>query len=446
MASRVLIAGTHSGSGKTTLTLALLSALKKQGVHLSSFKCGPDYIDPKFHREVIGIPGRNLDPFFLSSSQLRATLSEAHGDLSIIEGVMGYYDGVGIEGRHSTHEVAHTTNTPVILVISAKGMYTSAGAVLQGFLTYRKEHQIQGVIFNNTSETVYTGLKQIAQDLGVRPLGYLPYKEECRIGSRHLGLLPSSEVEHLKEKLSLLGDLAAQTIDLEGVMELAKAAPPLVEKSSTLSFVGHSRIAVASDEAFCFLYPENLELLRQTGAEIIYFSPLRDEELPEDIDALYLPGGYPELYLAPLSQNRSMLSSIKKHIGEGLITLAEGGGFAYLHASFEGKDLVGAIPGHVQMGKRLQHFGYHTLRALRDNLLCKKGESFPVHEYHYYVSDCLGSDFIACKLDGRSWETAHAGPSLFASFAGLYFPARTELAAAFSQAACRRREERKHRP
>ncbi len=443
MSKRILVAGTHSGSGKTTLTLALLSAMKKSGISVTSFKCGPDFIDPQFHREIAGVPGRNLDPYMLSPEMLRASLAEADTQMSLIEGVMGYYDGVGMEGDYSTYDVAHHTRTPVILVVQAKGMYTSAAAIIKGFTEFREESMIRGVIFNGISEGVYHGLSEMAKRQGVMPLGFLPQKEELKIASRHLGLLQSHEVHELKEKLALLGELALKHIDLEGVLALGQTAPDLSERMPTLVPLGKAKVAVASDEAFCFMYQENLRMLEELGARLVYFSPIRDRHLPEDVDALYLPGGYPELHLSSLAKNRSMHRSIKEQIERGLPVLAEGGGFAYLHEDFDGHKMVGVIRGSVTMSKRLQHFGYHTLTAHHDNLLCAKGESLRTHEYHYYVSDQEGESFIAEKPDGRSWNCVHASKKIFAGFAYVYFPQKPAMAESFVRAALNYKEKRK---
>lgn len=443
MSRRILIAGTHSGSGKTTLTLAMLSALKKKGIQIASFKCGPDFIDPQFHRQMVGIPGNNLDPFMLSREQLRAALSEADDRLCVIEGVMGYYDGVGIEGKYSTFDVACQTQTPVILVINARGMYTSAGAIIKGFHEFKKDSMIRGVIFNSVSEKVYPGLSKMVVECGLRPLGFLPYNENFKIGSRHLGLLQSHEVHQLKEKLSLLGESALKYIDIEGVLSLSQTAPAIEEKREALTPLGKVRVAVASDNAFCFIYQENLDILRQLGAEIVFFSPLKDENLPEDIDALYLPGGYPELHLHQLAKNVSMRKEIRTKAAEGLPLIAEGGGYAYLHEHLEGHEMAGIIKGNVKMGSKLQHFGYHTLTALHDAMLLKKNESFRTHEYHYYQSDSEGSSFRAQKPDGRQWKCVHSTASMYAGFPYLFFAHKPKMAENFIKTALQWKKKRK---
>lgn len=431
MNGRILIAGTHSGCGKTTVTLALLSALKAREISLAAFKCGPDYIDPMFHREALKLPSRNLDPFFCTDKQLRTALTKQADKLAVIEGVMGYYDGVGMQGKFSTYDVAKDTQMPVILVINAKGMYSSAGALLHGFKNFKPQSNVRGVIFNGISQGLYGGLRQIAADAGVAPLGFLPFEKELSIGSRHLGLITANEISDLKQKLSALGALAQKHIDIDSVLALAASAPTLHEKAEAISPIANVRIAVAQDAAFCFLYEENLELLRALGCKLVFFSPLNDAGLPESIGALYLPGGYPELHLAALSENASMRCAVKTAVESGLPTLAECGGFLYLHDMLEGFPMANVFRARAYKTEKLQRFGYATLTAKKDNLLCSAGESIRAHEFHYYESDACGEGFTAQKPDGRAWDCIHASNSLYAGFPHLYFPANIKFAERF---------------
>lgn len=430
MNDRILIAGTNSGCGKTTVTCALLRALKNRGLSLQSFKCGPDYIDPMFHREVIGVPARNLDPFFSTPDQLRRQLGGSAGRLSVLEGVMGYYDGIGPEGWASTWEAASATETPVILVVSVRGMYTSAGAILRGFRTFRKDSGIRGVIFNNASPMLYPDLCRIAEEEGLQPLGYLPRAEEAVIGSRHLGLITAEEIGDLQQRLDVLGSLAEKCLDIDGILSLAGKAPELPEPERTAPAGEGVRIAVARDRAFCFLYEENLRLLEELGCELAFFSPMTDEHLPEKAGGLYLPGGYPELYLKELSGN-PIREKIRKAVEGGLPTVAECGGFLYLHDSLDGAEMAGVIHAEAFATKKLQRFGYVTLTAERDNLLCPKGESIRAHEFHYYDSSDNGDGFTAAKPSGRKWRCVHASSTLYAGFPHLYFPANPAFAERF---------------
>ena len=430
---RILIAGTHSGCGKTTVTCALLAAIKKRGLPLSAFKCGPDYIDPMFHRKVLGIPSHNLDSFFSTPDQLREMLSADSEKTALLEGTMGYYDGAGPDGRYSTYEVACATNTPVVLVIDVKGMYASAGAILEGFLNYKPANQIQGVIFNNTSAALYHGLRSIAEKAGVKPLGFLPKEPDASLESRRLGLVSANEITEIEQKLKLLGRLAEQYIDIGALLALS-AVPPILPlfKKSVLHTSKPVRIAIARDNAFCFLYEENLNLLSSIGCEPVFFSPLADRALPEEIGGLYLCGGYPELHLLALSKNTSLLTSIRRAVQSGLPTVAECGGFLYLHRTLDGYPMAGAIDVDAFRTDRLVRFGYITLQAKHDNLLCAAGETIRAHEFHYYDSSDCGGGFTAQKpLTGQSWPCIHTTQTLYAGFPHLYFNSNPAFAENF---------------
>lgn len=432
MHDRVLIAGTNSGCGKTTVTMAVLSALHKRGVKVGAFKCGPDYIDPMFHRQTLGIPAYNLDPFFLEGEGLTDTLSRYGQELSVIEGVMGFFDGIGTDGRCSTYDVAVRTKTPVILVINAKGMYSSAGAMLKGFQTFREENPIKGVIFNGVNGMLYTGLKDIALKAGVRPLGYFPNDEAAKIGSRHLGLITADEITDLRQRIDHLGELAEKCLDIAGILELASQVTPLPAAKAYEKAEKAVRIAVAKDEAFCFLYQENLDLLEGLGCEIVPFSPLHDKKMPENVSGLYIPGGYPELHTGELSANGTMLQSIKNAVDGGLPTIAECGGFMYLHQSIDGVPMVGVIPGNCFKTSRLQRFGYATLMGRKDTMLCSEGDEIRVHEFHYYDSEYNGDDFEIEKASNQSHYLAcHGTDSLYAGYPHLYFPANVKFAEKF---------------
>lgn len=432
MANRILIAGTNSGCGKTTVTCALLAAFRARGIDIASFKCGPDYIDPMFHRKALGIPSQNLDLFFSTESQLRSQLAADQHALHIIEGVMGYYDGIGIRGIASTYEIAKSTNTPVILVVNVKGMYTSTGALLHGFQTFRQDSGIRGVIFNGATPMLYEGLKQIAHDAGVIPLGFIPHDASLAIESRHLGLVTAGEITNLQIKLDTLASLAGAHMDLDRILQLSADATPFPNLQPGVQPIARVRIAVARDEAFCFLYQENLALLSALGADLCFFSPIHDPVLPEDVQGLYLPGGYPELYANALSGNQTMLACVKNAVSDGLPTIAECGGFLYLHDTLDGLPMAGVIHAAALRTNKLQRFGYITLTAQTDNLLCNAKESIRAHEFHYYESESQGIDFLAekpCSL--RQYACIHATSNLYAGFPHLYFPANPEFAVNF---------------
>jgi len=409
-----MMAGTNSGCGKTTVTTAVLSAFQKRSVPLFAYKCGPDYIDPMFHRKVLGLPTENLDLFFSTPEELQKRIAQKAGSLVALEGVMGYF------------ELSRAVKTPVVLVMNARGMYTSAGAILKGFRDFRPDSGIRGVIFNGVTAETYRGLAQIARGEGVEPLGFLPMKKELSVAERHLGLVTAEEITDLQERIAKWGELAEQTVDLDGILKLAETAPELPDPgmSGTEKRKTSLRIAIARDAAFCFCYEENLSMLRDAGAELCFFSPLEEKSLPEKIGGLYLPGGYPELYAEKLSGNDTLRRQIRDAVQSGLPTIAECGGFLYLQETLDGRPMTGVLPGKSGKKDRLQRFGYATLTAKKDCLLGRAGDSFRVHEFHYYDSTRNGSDFTAVKAgDGSSYDCAAATDTLYAGFPHLYFPA-----------------------
>lgn len=437
---RILIGGTYSGCGKTTITCAVLKALCDRGLKVSAFKCGPDYIDPMFHKNVIGVPSHNLDSYFCDDNTLRYLMTEYGGEISVIEGVMGYYDGADRKtGRGSAASISQITETPSVLVINCRGMGESIGAVVSGFLNYRKNH-IKGVIFNELPERLEPMARDICAELHTEYLGRFP-KCDFSFDSRHLGLITPAEFIDIKERLDRLGELAEQYLDLDTILEISECeklsfTPPDV---ADMGFRSPPVIAVAEDAAFCFQYAENLDLLRKLGCEIVCFSPVEDSEIPE-CDGLIFPGGYPELYAERLSENRSMLRSVREVIERETPLIAECGGFMYLHEKFSDNKGniykgVGAVRGNVFRTDKLQRFGYAELTAKRDNLLCEKGDIIRVHEFHYFESETPGADFTARKADGRTWECAHSSENLYMGFPHLYFYSDIETARRFARKA-----------
>ena len=356
---RIMIAAPKSGSGKTTITCGLLQIFKENGEDISSCKCGPDYIDPMFHRQVLGVPSRNLDTFFTGEEGTRKLFlkDRREDELVVMEGVMGLYDGLGgIREEGSSYHLAKVTQTPILLVVDAKGMGRSVIPLIAGFLAYDKAHLIRGVIFNRMSAAYYEILKPLAEDeLGIAVLGYFPENKDLQIASRHLGLCMPGELEDLQGQIRMTAERLRETADISKLLQIAEEAEPLeeetvVEDSVETSEAMRPRIAVARDEAFCFYYEENLRLLEQAGAEPVYFSPLHDRNLPENIHGLLLGGGYPELYAGQLSENDAMRTAIRKAVTDGLPTVAECGGFLYLHTTLTDREghsypMAGVLPG-----------------------------------------------------------------------------------------------------
>ena len=446
--ARVLFAGTNSGCGKTTVTCAVMQALVNRGLQVGAFKCGPDYIDPMFHSRIIGAKAANLDSWFFDDNTLRFLLAQngTGQDISIVEGVMGFYDGIGLtETRGSTYSVARITQTPVVLVVGAKGASLSVLATIQGFLDFCPKNQIQGVILNQCTASTYEALEgEIRRRFAGRvlPMGFLPRLPECSLESRHLGLVTAAEVEDLQEKLRLLAVQAEQTINLDGLMELSKSAPDICCAPVELPRFAPVRIAVAKDRAFCFYYEDSLEALARMGAELVPFSPLTDAALPEEIHGLYLGGGYPELYAQKLSQNEPMRLNIKNALRSGLPCIAECGGFMYLTEAIEDFPMVGSLPGKSYDNGKLTRFGYVRLQAKNDQMLCKAGEEIRGHEFHHWDCTEPGDGFTAVKeLSGKRWDCVVSTPTLYAGYPHFHFYANPSFAVNFYRACL---EEKNH--
>ena len=435
---RLMIAGTGSSCGKTTITCALLRALATRGKRLSAFKCGPDYIDPMFHTEVTGVPCRNLDLFLMGEEGVLGALSRSQGDLAVIEGVMGYYDGVGESSFGSACHLSQVTDTPAVLVLGCKGMGLSVAAVVSGYQNFQ-ENNICGVIFNQISPGMYPYYKKIVEEnTGLRAYGFLPPDPSVTLKSRHLGLVTAHETQELKSVLTCLGNLGARYLDLDGLLELAQSAGELPACPERELPSGPP----VRDRAFSFYYADNLELLERLGAELCFFSPMKDEEIPQGCQGLILGGGYPELYGAALSDNHPMRSSVKRAVEAGMPTIAECGGFLYLQESLTGPDgraypMVGALPGRASMTKKLVRFGYLTLEAKEDSLLLAAGERIPAHEFHYSDSDCCGDGYLAQKPSGKCWECGVVNENLYAGYPHIHFGGNPQAAHRFLNR-CRR--------
>lgn len=441
---RLLVAAAASGSGKTTVTCALLRAFISGGMSTVSFKCGPDFIDPMFHRGAVGTKASyNLDLFFTDEAAARRMLAEQSQDaqLAVIEGVMGFYDGIASTSEASACHLAKATGTPVLLIVNCRGMAASVAAMVKGFCAYRQDSGVAAVLLNQLSPSLYPEIKALVEwECGIPVAGFLPPMPDCALESRHLGLVTAQEVRGLQSKLDKLAQKARETVDLELLTKIARSAPELEYTPLETADCSGARIAVANDKAFCFYYQETLELFCRMGAELLEFSPLSDTSLPERANGLYLGGGYPELYAKELSNNRPMLKSVRDAIGAGMPTVAECGGFLYLHRSLEDEKgvsypLVGYIPAHAYKTPKLGRFGYVTLTAQQDGLLCARGDSLRAHEFHYWDSEQSGEAFHAQKPKRKTnWDCAHTSPSLYAGFPHLYLAGAPDSAQRFLEA------------
>ena len=441
---RLMVAAPASSCGKTAVSCALLRVLRQRGCGPCAFKCGPDYIDPMFHRAVSGAESRNLDLFLSDTAFVKAHFARAcrgHG-AAIVESAMGYYDGLGgVSERASAWELAGALALPVLLVLPARGASLTLAAQLRGLRDFRPDSRIAGVILNECSPALCKTLAPVLEEeTGIPALGCLPKLDAARIESRHLGLMTAREIAGLDERLSALARAFEENVDMARLLRLFDGpAPEAAEPDAPLP--ARCRIAVARDEAFCFAYAETLETLAALGAEIVFFSPLYDEVLPGNIGGLYLPGGYPELYARALSENAPMRRAISEAVKSGLPTVAECGGFLYLGKALAAPDgtrypMVGALPGEAADAVRLVRFGYAELRAERDSLLFRAGESFPVHEFHRWDTGRPGAAFQLTKpLSGRTWRGGFASETLYAAFPHLYFAGHPTLAERFVRAA-----------
>ena len=438
---QLLLAAPSSGSGKTTAACALLSALKARGLEPCAFKCGPDYIDPMFHRAVLGVPSHNLDLFFSTPQtvrQLYASGAAGHGS-AVCEGAMGYYDGLGgVSAAASAWHTADVLDLPVLLVVRPKGASLTLAAQLQGLKAFRTPHHIAGVLLNDCTEMLYKLLApMLERETGLPVVGFLPPMPDAAIESRHLGLKTAGEIADLQQKIQILTAAAQKNIAWPRLLALFDRPAPMA--SAVQAAAPTVRIAVAQDEAFCFTYAETLESLQAAGAELCYFSPLRDAALPQHIGGLYLPGGYPELYARQLSENRALRTAIRDAVQEGLPTAAECGGFLYLGQTLEGTDskvypMAGVLPGSGHNTGRLVRFGYAVMTAKAGSMLFHAGEALPIHEFHHWDSTENGIACTATKPNGRTWDCAFANEHFYAGFPHLYW-AGTPLPGRFVRAA-----------
>jgi cobyrinic acid a,c-diamide synthase len=476
----IIIAGTHSGSGKTTITLGIMECLKRRGLRVAPFKVGPDFIDPGYHRLVTGRPSINLDGWMCSEFFVRDTFYR-HGegaDISVIEGVMGLFDGIGgIQDAGSTAQIAKIIGAPVILVVDAKSQARSAAALVRGFAEFDPQVRVAGVIFNNVASDNHARiLRDAVESLGsgVKIVGCLPRDELLHIPSRHLGLLTVEENPLPEEFLDHLVEVIWDNLDLgllwaagtsQGVEQsLPFPDGPVYRFNNTVKSVDLTPIiAVASDEAFCFVYEDNLRLLREAGAEIVDFSPLRDDKLPDNISGIYLPGGYPEIFADTLAENTTMKADLREMIEGGMPVYAECGGFIYLtrgvvadpwnspktdtqpensvSAGLSLHEFVGVFPVTTRMLSRRKALGYREIEINADSIIGPSGTVARGHEFHYSEMGAMPSRIKRCYSVKRN--EVDLGPegyrykNCLASYTHLHFGSSPGMAAAFVES-CRK--------
>ena len=424
---RLLIAGTASGCGKTTASLLVMAALQLRGLTVAPCKVGPDYIDPGFHRVVCGRPSENLDTFLTDSADI-PWLMQNDADITVIEGVMGYYDGMdSLTMRCSAWELACLTQTPVILVVDASGGAASVAAQVKGFQTLRDESHIAGVLVNRVSgEHHYALVKEaVAHYTDLPCVGYLTKDTALTFPSRHLGLIPADELPDVRQRIFEAAQKALDTLDLDLMLSLAAQAPSLIAPEKHFPMRASYRLGIAKDEAFSFYYNANLRVLCAMGFELIPFSPLHDAELPQGLDGLYLGGGFPEVFAQQLASNTSMLSSIRHALDSGIACYAECGGMMYLCKAINGIPMVEFLPALCLMTKRLQRFGYVQVTH-------ESGLTFPAHEFHHSVTDPIGNVHYAYHVEKASntektWICGMTKGHTLAGYAHLHFLSHPEL-------------------
>jgi cobyrinic acid a,c-diamide synthase len=460
----IVIAAPMSGSGKTTVTLGIMECLKRRGLAVAPFKVGPDFIDPGWHRLVTGRPSVNLDGWMCPERFVRKTfdLNTRGADIAVVEGVMGLFDGIdGSSEAGSTAQVAKILVSPVILVVDAKSQARSAAALVQGFVRFDPQLQVAGVIFNNVGSANHARILREAMATSlpeVKVLGCLPRDESLRIPSRHLGLVTAEENPLSEEFLNSLATVVGEHLDLDGLLSLVESSRGHVSTSNkntaacgNLSPANEPvKVAVARDRAFCFVYEDNLRLLREAGAEIVEFSPLDDALLPHGIGGIYLPGGYPELFAETLSANQSMIDEITAAIESGMPVYAECGGFIYLSRGVRGKaspgnsatvdcqdmiPLVGIFPVSTRMLPRRKALGYREVELSGDSILGPAGTIARGHEFHYSEMEEMPQE-VERLYEVRKNGTVIAAEgyryrNCLASYLHLHFGSCPEMANAF---------------
>ncbi len=442
----IMLSAMSSNSGKTVLTCALLSALCQRGLAPEAFKCGPDYIDPMFHTQVLGVPSRNVDEYLQGMEGALATLNSQKSSIAVVEGAMGFYDGVGSTDSGSAWELALLGRIPVILVVEPQGSSLTLAAQLQGMMHFRFPCPIVGVIFNRCKPSRYEWLKEtVEEETDLEVLGYLPPMEEAELASRHLGLVTAPEVEHLQERFRTVAAQLEKTVNVDQILALAGETGP--DRQVRVHGQDRCVIGVARDEAFCFRYEESLKCLEDRGAKLAFFSPLHDA-VPPEMDGLYLCGGYPELHAKELSENTAMRTALKELVEGGLPTVAECGGFLYLQQELQDSEgqtwpMAGVLPGRGYPTGQLQRFGYARLYAPEDSLLFEKRDRLPVHEFHHWDSTEPGSDLWAEKEDGTDRHCCTCTPTLYAGFPHFHFEGSGKAAQRFVRAAAEYRQRKK---
>jgi len=444
MLKPLIIAAPSSGSGKTTVTLGLLAALRRRGLQVAPFKVGPDYIDPGLHAVASGRQSRNLDGWMCGQENVRSSFKRgcSGADVALVEGVMGLFDGAsGQSDVGSTAEIAGWLNGRIVLVVDARAQARSAAALVSGFVNFEPALDFAGVIFNRVGSDRHEELlRQACLSVdGLPPvLGCIRRDDEVSLPQRHLGLVTAEEGLLDEQLLGRLADLVENAVDVEALI----AGRPMNQESvETFKAVDKSvRLGIARDEAFSFYYPDNLELLESAGAELLEFSPLRDNLLPDSLDGLYIGGGYPELYAAKLAKNKAMLQAVRTFAESGRPIYAECGGLVYLAEAIDGHPVVGMFPTVARMLPRRKALGYREITLLGDTILGPAGAVLRGHEFHYselQMPDRVERVYRVSARNGQEqFSEGYVDGNILGSYVHLHFASNSQTAGHFV-AACR---------
>jgi cobyrinic acid a,c-diamide synthase len=453
--SGIVIAGTASGVGKTLVTLGLISVFRRKGLKVQPFKVGPDFIDPGYHTLASGLSSRNLDGWMLSTDRVQETFLKhtRQSDLAIVEGVMGLFDGSdGKSEKGSTAQIAKLLDLPVILVVDARSMARSVGAVVYGFEQYDPKINVAGVIFNRVGSSKHYEYLHDAVTVrcSAKVLGYLSRHEALQLPERHLGLVTAGEFGLPKNLMNHLIHEVESHVKIDEILLTAKRHSFAKNLGSGISAIPAQilskpvfpavRLAVASDDAFSFYYPDNLDLLSELGVDLCYFSPMRDISLPEGIHGIYLGGGYPEIYAGALAANQAIRKEIRQAAEEGLPIYAECGGLMYLTRAIQDPDgraheMVGLFPTEARMLKKRKALGYVEVRLAQDCLLGRAGWTIRGHEYHYseLTSDLLHQNIhgvyeLLVRNENAPRKEGYQYRNVLASYVHLHFGSNPNVA------------------
>ncbi|SDO97240.1 cobyrinate a,c-diamide synthase [Desulforhopalus singaporensis] len=432
-----VISGTSSGSGKTTVSLGLMAAFKARGFDVQPFKCGPDFIDPGLHTLITGNVSRNLDLWMAGENFTEYSFYQnaSSGDIAIVEGVMGMFDG----NRSSSGSLSAFLQLPNILVLDVRSMAESAAAIVKGFETFHPQAAVAGVILNRIASPRHLELVSdaIHKHCKAEIIGYLPRTLEFSIPSRHLGLHTGDEAPISQDGIELLAESVEQHIDLDRILELSRPAHGRrLDPENATPPSPRCRIGVARDKAFCFYYEDNFDILRNAGAELVFFSPLTDSSLPENIDGLYLGGGYPELYAEQLSGNTGMLASLRNWIENDRPVYAECGGFMYLTKGIMDKEgrfhpLVGAYPVRARMQTRRASLGYREITTIKPSIFGPEKTVLRGHEFHYSTIEEMTPDVASIYRVNNDTQEGYQYRRVLGGYMHLHFGYSPDVASAF---------------